>query len=45
MSHHGSRANVTSELLTAVRADHYIFSTNNTNNAIFKHPDDEARSF
>jgi|PlaIllAssembly_1097288.scaffolds.fasta_scaffold00758_7 beta-lactamase superfamily II metal-dependent hydrolase len=39
LSHHGSRANVTSELLKAVRADHYIFSTNN---AIFNHPDDEA---
>jgi beta-lactamase superfamily II metal-dependent hydrolase len=39
LSHHGSRANVTSELLKAVRADHYVFSTNN---AIFNHPDDEA---
>lgn len=39
LSHHGSRANVTTDLLKAVRADHYIFSTNN---AIFNHPDDEA---
>lgn len=39
LSHHGSRANVTTELLKAVQADHYIFSTNN---AIFHHPDDEA---
>lgn len=39
LSHHGSRANVTSDLLKAIRADHYIFSTNN---AIFNHPDDEA---
>ena len=39
LSHHGSRANVTTELLKAVQADHYVFSTNN---AIFRHPDDEA---
>ena len=39
LSHHGSRANVTNDLLTAVQASHYIFSTNN---AIFRHPDDEA---
>jgi hypothetical protein len=39
MSHHGRRPTSASELLKAVRADHYIFSTNN---AIFKHPDDDA---
>jgi beta-lactamase superfamily II metal-dependent hydrolase len=39
LSHHGSRANVTHALLAAVRADHYLFSTNG---AIFGHPDDEA---
>lgn len=39
LSHHGSRANVTRELLNVVRADHFVFSTNN---AIFNHPDDEA---
>lgn len=39
LSHHGSRGNVTTELLRAVRADHYIVSTNS---AIFNHPDDEA---
>ena len=39
LSHHGSRANVTTDLLKVVKADHYIFSTNN---AIFRHPDDEA---
>lgn len=39
LSHHGSRANVTHELLRAVQADHYIVSTNNT---IFDHPNDEA---
>jgi beta-lactamase superfamily II metal-dependent hydrolase len=39
LSHHGSRANVTNELLKTVRADHYIVSTNG---AIFSHPDDEA---
>ena len=39
LSHHGSRANVTNELLAAVQAGHYVFSTNN---AIFNHPDDEA---
>jgi hypothetical protein len=30
---------VTVDLLKAVQANHYIFSTNN---AIFRHPDDEA---
>ncbi len=39
LSHHGSKGNVTTELLRSVRADHYIVSTNG---AIFKHPDDEA---
>ena len=39
LSHHGSRANVTNDLLKAIHADHYIFSTSN---AIFNHPDDEA---
>ena len=39
LSHHGSRANVTVDLLKAVQADHYIVSTNG---AIFNHPDDEA---
>lgn len=39
LSHHGSKANTTLDLLKAVQADHYIFSTNG---AIFGHPDDEA---
>lgn len=39
LSHHGSRANVTQELMRAVQAKHYVFSTNG---AIFNHPDDEA---
>jgi beta-lactamase superfamily II metal-dependent hydrolase len=39
LSHHGSRANVTSELIECVDADHFIFSTNN---AYFNHPNDEA---
>lgn len=39
LSHHGSRANVTTDLLKVVQADHYIVSTNG---AIFNHPDDEA---
>jgi beta-lactamase superfamily II metal-dependent hydrolase len=39
LSHHGSRGNVTNDLLKAVRADHYIISTNG---AMFNHPDDEA---
>lgn len=39
LSHHGSRANVTTGLLRAVQADHYIVSSNG---AIFRHPDDEA---
>jgi beta-lactamase superfamily II metal-dependent hydrolase len=41
LSHHGSRANVTTGLLKVVQADHYIVSTNG---AIFGHPDDEAIS-
>jgi hypothetical protein len=41
LSHHGSRANVTTSLLKLVQADHYIVSTNG---AIFQHPDDEAIS-
>lgn len=39
LSHHGSRANVTLDVLRAVQARHYIVSTNG---AIFGHPDDEA---
>jgi hypothetical protein len=39
LSHHGSRANLTTELLSTVRASHYVVSTNN---AIFNHPNDEA---
>lgn len=39
LSHHGSKGNVTTELLKSVHAEHYIVSTNG---AIFKHPDDEA---
>jgi hypothetical protein len=41
LSHHGSRANITTSLLKLVQADHYIVSTNG---AIFQHPDDEAIS-
>ena len=39
LSHHGSRANVTAEVLEAVQAQYYVVSTNG---AIFGHPDDEA---
>lgn len=39
LSHHGSRANVTRELLTAVKAKQFIFSTNNK---YFNHPNEEA---
>jgi hypothetical protein len=39
LSHHGSRANVTVDLFDAVRAEHYVFSTNNS---YFNHPNDEA---
>ena len=39
LSHHGSRANVTQDLLRAVDARHFIFSTNNS---YFRHPNAEA---
>ena len=39
LCHHGSRANLTNDLLATVRAEHYVFSTNG---AIYNHPDDEA---
>lgn len=39
LSHHGSKANTTLDLLKTVQADHYVVSTNG---AIFGHPDDEA---
>lgn len=39
LSHHGSRANTTSELLETVRAPHTLVSTNG---AIFGHPDQEG---
>jgi beta-lactamase superfamily II metal-dependent hydrolase len=39
LSHHGSRANTTSTLLQAVRAEHVIVSTNG---AIFGHPNPEG---
>ena len=39
LSHHGSRANVTCGLLQAVSARHFVVSTNN---AYFRHPNDEA---
>ena len=39
LSHHGSQANITTELFKAVRAPHHIVSTNG---AIFGHPDDTA---
>lgn len=39
LSHHGSRANLSVELLSAMQARHYVVSTNNT---MFNHPDDEA---
>lgn len=39
LSHHGSRANVTRELLDLVAAAHYVVSTNG---AIFGHPNEEA---
>lgn len=39
LSHHGSRANVTADLIRTVRARHYVVSTNG---AIFGHPNDEA---
>ena len=39
LSHHGSQANVTTELMRMVQAQHYIVSTNG---AIFGHPNDAA---
>ena len=39
LGHHGSRANVTTELLKVVKAKHCVFSTDNS---YFKHPDEEA---
>jgi beta-lactamase superfamily II metal-dependent hydrolase len=39
LSHHGSRANVTQELMKAVDAKHFVFSTNNS---YFRHPNAEA---
>jgi beta-lactamase superfamily II metal-dependent hydrolase len=39
LGHHGSRANVTTDLLQAVAARHFVVSTNN---AYFKHPNAEA---
>lgn len=39
LPHHGSRANMTTELLKVVRARHYVVSTNNSQ---FGHPDAEA---
>ena len=39
VSHHGSRANVSNDLLQTVQARHYLVSTNG---AIFGHPNDEA---
>ena len=39
LSHHGSRANSTTELLETVRATHILVSTNG---AIFGHPDQEG---
>lgn len=37
--HHGSRNNLTTDLLAAIQASRYLFSTSG---AIFGHPDDEA---
>lgn len=39
LSHHGSRANVTQDLLKAVDARHFVFSTDNS---YFRHPNAEA---
>jgi hypothetical protein len=39
LPHHGSQANVLQGFLDAVRADHYLISTNGDR---FNHPDDEA---
>lgn len=40
LPHHGSKANVTVELLARVQADVYVFSTDGSGNQ--RHPDDEA---
>jgi beta-lactamase superfamily II metal-dependent hydrolase len=40
LPHHGSKANVTRELLTRVRAHTYVFSTDGTGNQ--RHPNDQA---
>jgi hypothetical protein len=39
LAHHGSKGNVSDELLALVDAPNFLFSTNG---AIFRHPDDEA---
>lgn len=39
LSHHGSQANITTELFKCVQARHHVVSTNG---AIFGHPDDTA---
>lgn len=39
LSHHGSRANVTTALMESIRGQHFIFSTDNSR---FRHPNDEA---
>lgn len=39
LSHHGSRANVTTDLVGAVSAKHFVVSTNNS---YFRHPNAEA---
>lgn len=39
LSHHGSRANIMTELFGVLRAQQYLVSTNN---ATFRHPSDEA---
>jgi beta-lactamase superfamily II metal-dependent hydrolase len=40
LPHHGSKANVTTDLLRRVRARTYVFSTDGSGNQ--RHPDDEA---
>lgn len=39
LSHHGSRANVTQDLMRRLDSEHFVFSTNN---AYFGHPNPEA---
>ena len=39
LNHHGSRANVTQDLIRGIQAEHFVFSTNG---AYFKHPNAEA---